>query len=234
MILQYSGVQHRNPPGLIPLLRGGHSRTVIFAESKHRIQGLVLGCWVGDKAAAAGRRAQIHLRSGVCPAISACRRQDHQRPVTWRRGPANHRRRPGPAADANGMWLAVLSLFDVEGFPPSWVMLLSSVALSGRRRKAKSRICIRICILWPAWPRPRTGIHSHISCIPESNANTRQRHISSGGISCWCGLHMHVDGMSGRGSASTRHSHTHTHTHIMPRSDSECGPVRQRELLQHL
>lgn len=103
-----------------------------------------------------GSAHKFTSRGGVCPAISACRRRDHQRPVTWRRGPANHRRRPGPAADANGMWLALLSLFDVEGFPPSWAMLLSSsVAVSARRRRrAKSKKPhFYLVFLWPAGPR---------------------------------------------------------------------------------
>lgn len=130
---------NRIPLSFLPLLRWATS---------HCCACRIRACL--HKAAAAGLRAQIHLCSGVCPAISACRRRDHQRPVTWRRCPANHKRRPGPAADANGMWLAVLSLLNVEGLSAE----LGGVAVMEGRRKAKSRICIRILIF--------------LSCIPDS------------------------------------------------------------------
>ena len=64
----------KNPPRLIPLLRGG-SRTVILAESNCRIQGLVLGCWRQGSSSGAPRtnsplRRWLPRHLGVPPSRS--------------------------------------------------------------------------------------------------------------------------------------------------------------------
>ena len=124
---------NRIPLSFLPLLRWATSHCCAC-----RIRACLHKAAAG---AAAGLRAQIHLRSGVCPAIPACRRRDHQRPVTWRRCPANHKRRPGPAAHANGMWLALLSLLKVEGLSAELgdvAVIAGSLSLWKGRRKQKA------------------------------------------------------------------------------------------------